>query len=34
MNVYRRRSLSLVHSLDNAQYENKNRTWRIANQLT
>ena len=29
-----RRSLSLVHSLDNPQYENKYRTWRIANQLT
>ena len=27
------RSLSLVHSLDNPQHENKNGTW-IANQLT
>jgi hypothetical protein len=38
-NVYRQscrelRSLSLVHSLDNPHHENKNRTWRIANQLT
>jgi hypothetical protein len=27
-------SLSPVHSLDNPRHENKNRTWRIASQLT